>query len=829
MNILWIELVDFKRLAVSKIKRFRLDLKSAIQIILGCNGSGKSSILEELTPLPGSKENYRKGGSKTIAIEKEGKLYLLHSSFHRGQEHSFKVDGVELNDGGTVTIQKELVKKHFEITVESHEVMLGIEKFSNMAASRKRELLTKLCPVNYGYSIDIYKKVQEQLGISSGALKHQKKRLTQEMSKAIDADEAARIRSRVSELTKESQSMYLLREVETADIAQVESTAKDLNAKIEEWCNNWHSIRKVLKGASYLTPDELQGDLNEVQAEMAALKITYAELSSEHIKLSADTQEGDEMDDEQVMSLRERISNLKQRSKELVASRSIPLEGLKPRLARDAMASLYQPLSDAILELPVNADEFFNSTRAAELEDSIRIKEAALQNSTAALEKLRHDISHMEGLKKGDEIACPKCQHSWIVGYNETLHKAMLERQEKGGAYISEHTAKVAALKAELAQQVKYYQDYNQVTRMMRSCPELNPVWAELMAQKLLQSSPQSAITFLDRVRNDIELLCAAVDMDELCLMEARRLEHAEYALSENYKAKKARLKALEERLGYLTRDIQQKQKRCDESSLEIRRVKTMYDLQDRIRGAMNNLEDLKKDGVKAVKNSIIDESLQHVHEELAVLSVRLNSVNAHENLIADINNQIVELTKTETAWKLVQASLSPVDGLIAEGMLGFIRQFVARMNLFISQVWTYSMEVQDCSLDDETAELNYKFPVFLADIDETVPEVGRCSEGQKEMIDLAFRVVAAECWGISNGPLPLDEFGKTFDEAHREAATAAISQLIERTEFSQLFMVSHYESSWGAFYKAQVTVVNKKNITIPSGLKYNEFATMEA
>ena len=138
-------------------------------------------------------------------------------------------------------------------------------------------------------------------------------------------------------------------------------------------------------------------------------------------------------------------------------------------------------------------------------------------------------------------------------------------------------------------------------------------------------------------------------------------------------------------------------------------------------------------------------------------------------------------------------------------------------------------MEVKDCSLEEDSAELNYKFPVYMAETGDTIPDVSRCSAGMVEMIDLAFRVAASQCLGLDNGPLTLDEFGKTFDEAHREAATRVIAQMMENLSYSQLFMVSHYESSWGAFYKAQVTVVDKRNITLPSGVKYNENTLLAA
>jgi hypothetical protein len=168
------------------------------------------------------------------------------------------------------------------------------------------------------------------------------------------------------------------------------------------------------------------------------------------------------------------------------------------------------------------------------------------------------------------------------------------------------------------------------------------------------------------------------------------------------------------------------------------------------------------------------------------------------------------------------------VQWQIAEGMLGFIRTFVAKMNALIAKVWTYRMEVHDCSTEEESAELNYKFPLSTPNLPKPTIDVAHGSSAQKQMVDLAFRIIMAQCLGLDRGPLALDEFGTGFDEGHREAATQVISQLMNQLNFSQLFMISHYDECYGAFYNAQITVIDKRNITIPGNRKYNEYTLIE-
>lgn len=831
MKILSLELKQFKRLALNNICHFKIDLVSPVQLFLGTNGSGKSSILEELSPLPGNKDSFRKGGSKTIVIAHNQKTYTLISDFTNGQKHSFLVDDVEQNDGGTVTIQKELVKTHFNITQDMHELMLGIggQVFTNMSPAKRREWFTRLCTVDYTYAIKLYKKVQENLNITTGALKHAKKRLATEMTKALEHEEATRIRARISDLTRETQQLYLVREVETLQFSDVEGRVNSLNQHIEKLCKDFHSIRKVLKEQSFLDPAWLWETQEDRLAEIHTIKGKYAELSNEFMALSSETLQGEEIDVVELERLRNVIAASTQRAQELMDSRSVAIEGLKAYLARDAMATVYIPLGDAIAGLISNAEGRFSNARLSDLEDLVRQQEAALGINERQMDQCNHDLKHLESLRTGEAMECPNCKHSWIKGFSQALYDGIKAKVANGQNHIAKLKEKLKADKEELRAQIEYKQQYDLAVSIMRSCPELNPAWTEMMAESYLQKSPVLAMSFIDRVRNDIELMCAAEDLLQTSKTEEARLRLAEYAQSENYKAKKARMKLLEERLGYATADISRKQESYDDTAMLIRRIETMYELADKIAAAKESMDGLHKETIRALKNEVIDEALSQLQEELASLSVRINTVNAHEQLIADINGQIEELTCSENAWRLLQNTLSPVDGLIAEGMLGFIRQYVARMNLLISDVWTYTMEVQDCSLEEDSAELNYKFPVLLPESGnpDPIPDVSRTSMGMQEIINLAFRVAAMQCQGLDSGCLFLDEFGKTFDETHREAATRMVARMVEQMNFSQLFMVSHYENSWGAFYKAQLTVFDKRNITLSNAVKYNEHVTM--
>jgi len=113
VKITYLEIVGFKRFRLNGIKKFVMKPNQPVQLILGTNGSGKSSLMGELTPLPAEQSNYHKDGYKIIHITKGNNKYILKSELGVSHPHSFILNDQELNDGGTITVQREFVRQHF--------------------------------------------------------------------------------------------------------------------------------------------------------------------------------------------------------------------------------------------------------------------------------------------------------------------------------------------------------------------------------------------------------------------------------------------------------------------------------------------------------------------------------------------------------------------------------------------------------------------------------------------------------------------------------------------------------------------------------------------
>jgi ABC-type nitrate/sulfonate/bicarbonate transport system ATPase subunit len=80
---------------------------------------------------------------------------------------------------------------------------------------------------------------------------------------------------------------------------------------------------------------------------------------------------------------------------------------------------------------------------------------------------------------------------------------------------------------------------------------------------------------------------------------------------------------------------------------------------------------------------------------------------------------------------------------------------------------------------------------------------------------------------GLEKAPLVLDELGAKLDSAHRQSVQFEITNLITTSNFSQVFMVSHYENAYGSLNNADICVLHPSNINIPKNMAYNTHVKM--
>jgi hypothetical protein len=845
MKITRLELHGFKRMALNNVMSFVFTPTQPIQMILGTNGSGKSSLIAELTPLPAEPSAYLPEGSKTIEITHHGSFYVLTSNFALTKVHSFVKDGEELNDGGGVTIQRELVKREFAITPEIHELLIGQEHFHAMSPTKRREWFTRLSDVSYDYALSVFKKLAEKSRDFSGALKLAKKRLVSESAKVISPAEEERLQSDVNATHKElnvliEQSAPLDRSIE--DLRQAHSHGFDELTRMSRRLLN---MRFAAPYAAYgldenkplerddwgalLRPhfsslEEIDKFLDGVRHQITEKETLLNHQVQEHGKVSETVAVLKRTGEAGLQELTEKRADLQRKRDETFETRQLNLEGFEPTGAMQALESLHELLSGIFSSIPQNEDMRFSQTRRTDLEAKLLALKDQRNAQAQRLVVLNAEKTHADTHKANGTEECPKCHHVWIKGYSDEQYQKLLERIGAQEQTVVESDKQIKALEEDVEAIRQYGVFYSDYVRCVRNWPALQPFWNYLTEEKLVTTAPRKALTDLELLKHDLGLELEAKKIGEQIAELEKLIADAAEIGDANLVETQQQLAECTLRIEQLTSEVTRLRAKLADYSTYRRQMAEGMELGERIRQAMAQQEILNNELIEAIRRDTLNHCVRQLQHSLALKQTTLNEAVTQRKIVTEIESYIRELEVKEQAARTLVRELSPTDGLIAEGLFGFIRNFTSQMNNLIRKIWSYPLQVMECGTSSAgSTELDYKFPLMVKSKDNIAPDVSKGSTGMREIVDVAFKVVAMRYLGLAESPLYLDEFGAFFDKEHRHQATIVVKNIMDTQPFTQLFMISHYEANYGAFTNAEICVLDASNITVPANTKYNQ------
>lgn len=818
MKIISLELYGYRRMRLNQVKRFKITLKEAIQLILGTNGSGKSSLMEELSPLPAISNNYTKDGYKIIELTNNGHQYTLTSKFSPKQEHSFIKNGVELNEGGTITVQKELVKFEFGITQEIFDLLIGAEKFHLMSPARKREWFTELGEANYEYSLRVYGKLRERYRDTQGAIKLAKKRLVIESAKLLSEDDEKIYRNEVTEIHR---VMTILLENRDTSLRPMDEVCETFNAVSSRLGN----VADTILGMRLMKPVGCTAN-SDIDLEFFIRNLSQ-EVKDRETLIRTKLEDFDNLEKSHaimvkaggagIKELEERIKPIVSKQMAIRASQQLGLIFPEPEKVLDIIDTIDPVLYDILSDLPINKDRQYSRLTLD--------KEAEFQ--TARLnEKKQFELAyaqqhgqklHLEHHKKEGVIECPNCTHKWIRGYDEATYQRVLKSLEELEQKIGESVKVIRASEERVNLINDYARKYREYLRTVESTKILEPFWIMVEQQNKITDAPRDILSMLGMLRVDlgkeIEFLALAkeiADINEL----AKSMQETE---ANNLEELSKKMEAAQVELGALTRELNEKRNLLIQYQAYLSQLKTIFALNEDIKSLVKQFGDLKDTQVEIHRNTAINRCIRELQYILATKEKLISESDVQKGIVNDIKAQIVRSEEDEEALKLLINNLSPTDGLIAEGLFGFIRNFVRQMNTIIRKTWSYPLEVIPCGMnEDGGVELDYRFPLVVQTKDNIMPDVSKGSSGMKEIVDLSFKIVAMKYLGLSRAPIFLDEWGKTLDVQHKKASVEALKSLMEQQSFTQLFMISHDFLQYGGLANMEVCVLDPTNIVTP-------------
>ena len=847
MKITYLEIVGFKRFRLNGIKKFVMKPNQPVQLILGTNGSGKSSLMGELTPLPAEQSNYHKDGYKIIHITKGNNKYILKSELGASHPHSFILNDQELNDGGTITVQREFVRQHFGITPEIQNLLLGLETFTGMSPARRREWFTTLSEVSYDYALGVYAKLREKYRDTSGALKHAKKRLVQEKSKIISSSELDKIKAEVDQIHKELDLLFQNRNAVTRSEEQVKRDITTSQQELQTLLNQFNRIRLQppntnlvlnnelirnewgeLVPVSFKGKDDIDYAISQNKASISFKEQLIQERESRFSEISKKIAILEKTGEEGVRSIREKIKVNEIKLKDLKTKLRIGLESFYTPTVSDTFNAISDTLFEIFSILPSNADRRLSSQKLRELTEELTQLNQVIRKFELQIEKIRNEVEHLKKHKDAGNIVCPACKHTWNPKFTLSDLPSLEALLEKEVSAIKEKENAKKKLEESINENKEYGDLVRRYFQCVKTTPSLLSLWNYINEKDLVYSGPKKILVLLEDVRFDLHIQEEIYNVEKTIIDLTELAKASEKLGDESIIELKVQYKEIETDIATYTQALGVYKQNLSICQNYRKNISTAEDISFKIKALMSQSELLQTELIEAIRHECINLCIREHQSNLAVKERIVSSVTVQQSLISDLESQIVSLSKEEEVTKHLINELSPTSGLIAEGLLGFIRFCLKRMNNIIKKIWTYSMVVESCHVgDDTTAELDYKFPVRIERGEKPIEDVKLGSTGMKEVIDLSFKLCAMHFLSLDHIPLTLDEFGRTMDKTHKEQATHFIQEFLNQSVQPQIFMVSHDLLQYGSISNVDVCVLCPSNIVVPN--EYNEHVVIEA
>lgn len=811
-------LSGYKRLALRKIKSIHYKPKEKAQVILGSNGSGKSSLIRELSPLPSNYNDYPNGGFKKETIHHNGVVYQLENVFdENGNSYYFIVDGVNLNPGLNITTYRELVKEHFGYTQDIHDVITGVKKFTSMSVSERRSWMLRLSDADYSYALKYHKRLAEQIRDLQGSIKRNQERLAVEVNKDVTPEMQKQLEEDARSLTE---ILYKLLESKQ-NVSSMPSM--DYHSAIHQTAATIESLIESLDGiAEYKDERTLNSTIHQYRGELNNLLVQIKDLT-EKIEGYIKRQEAlAKTNNTSASDVIKAIENLEEEIDGIQKQIALNIHVDDPVNTLSALTMVEEPLTNILTHL----DSLDRANQSPEALAGHLKQESLLTSSINELIKRSDDVflevKDLEEAKSKGTIQCPSCQYSWVPNYNEVDFSKKRDEHRVLVRMLEQRKEEHQKLTKIIQNSQRYFDLHQQFYLLQSQFASLRPFFNYVASTDKLETAPSSITVDISRFKQDLNIMSRVSGYNKL-LTEQKELLKAIQAAKDTDTSK------LQEIINQEELSLVKLQNRHRELVANLQRAEFYSKTYTRITELYTQFRALIKDRKAYLDNEILvnyqkalNEIIQAVRLELNTLQQSISYITTHKAQITRLKEQIEEDQYNQSLLKMAEKALSPKEGLIALGMSGFINYFVALINDSIGTIWKYPFELVPIDITSEDGvELDYKFSV---DVDgrPAAPDISEASTAQQEIINLAFVMVMMRVMKLFNYPLFLDEFASSMDYAHRLAAYQAIDSMIDSEKYSQIFMVSHYEQGYGGLNNHEILMLCDANVPLPAGTIYN-------
>lgn len=826
-------LTNFKRFKVSNIKEFDLDIKNKIQCIIGTNGSGKSSVLNQLKPNTPIKSDFDKKGIRTLELDYDTDKYILTSDFsHSNKAHSFIKNNEELNIGGGANIQQELIESYLKISPIIVKILSCDIDICNMTPSKRKQLLLSLNPIDISLFVEYHQKIKKELNKIKNNLSMLYTRKNKLKEQKISYNELSELNNqRQRYQTEKSQCTNLIIKIQTI-LENIPKPGTNENIEIKDV---YDLIRSYVKlNQNYSNIDSLINNLN--------IKLAQINESIDHENINID---------KLITEIEEYQNHLKHTTQiekiEIIDSTLIKtisdlaeLKGIKNNTNLDIfiLAKLYN-IKEEIIQKIIDWINIFREYEYKDIlsKEKINSLRTKINQREAVVSSLSNEISilDIETTKLSERISqvnivnipkdCKKQVCSLYQQYDSELNSTNKSYQLKTNERHtkSNELAKLREsldkLNAKLDNQEKLQLLLVKLNDILNDFPYLKQLLKPIDLKNILSNEPFLLIKEIKEIFINIENLIKkeSLEQNKDDLIKELNVLKSSTKISSDFIRKKLEKDTIEYNQKFKL--ITELTRNRSELESRLNKYLKFLEISEKIHNTKTTLssliQDIEYDKSKEFYQIFLDEVITYANQ----IDTKLQSINhiikSQEFIIERLKKEILApiktLSKSKVGLLLLETALKEIS---LEYIKDFLDKIIELSNFFLSRILTYSVVMKPIKQD----EIDFIFPIVINDVH--ISDINNISSGQKDMVKLSFNLALLILLNKTMHPLFIDEIDKTLDEVHKLKLINLFTYLLDENIISQLFLINHHVILQEGF-NGDVIVLDKDNITIPE--KYNE------
>lgn len=766
---------------------------SPYQVIIGQNGIGKTTFLTNLLSYPslGGKA-FHKEGFSSVKFEKDGKEIKVRIG-HDGK-YSFTVDGDDKNTGGTQSVQKDMFKDWLGITPDIEAVLNPKFDFLALSPQKRQEFLAKLTTGDLSFALDLYKKLEQRARQCDGAIKRMESNLVDLKSKVIAETEYEAYKERLEALNNDIRDLLL--EINENSPGAVYSEIERYIPRIEKLEHNltkeW--VKYYCFGGvdakddedAQLTQEKLSNQIARAESELEGLMQQYQTFD----ELVQTLNSGDCVDlESRAEEIKRKLAALPDDDKLL----DIQLDSEQAyRDAYHALESILTPLSLRISEISGEWGEHLLKIDLNELRDKCNSIQRQIYKLEAEVTQIDAELEHQHS----GQVRCPDCGKQFTPGLDERRRESQLSRRSRVVEAISRGKEKLEAKTTE-GKSAREFQDRYHGIRQLCNSGILAEVFLAVNNLASLLKDPNHFLQVCRLALQTLSIKCEksilTADLEVLAkqkkIMEERNIDSTQTLTD--------RMLVLDSRIWVVQKGLEDLRRRRDNHAERLRKVRNYQRWVDQQNQEYQQLGEDLFNAAEYHLNEIRRDLLVSLQASAGDLSTLVANYEKDHTQLEYLERMIESERKEMIATRLAADELSPKTGVIAEQLFGFIGSFFEDVMEICNSIWTY--DVQIFPAKDASSTLTYIFPVEFNGSGNLSDDIAKTSAGQYSLLNFAIRITALRYLGYDEGVLFLDEPEADFTPTHKVKMMNFIRDMVESGLFSQIFIISHHESGWGA------------------------------